>query len=47
MLVSHSFALMSEICDRLILMHDSRIAATGEAKDVIARYYELTGGRST
>jgi len=46
-LVSHSFALMSEICDRLILMHDSRIAATGEAKDVIARYYELTGGRST
>jgi len=46
-LVSHSFALMSEICDRLILMHDSRIAAAGEAKDVIARYYELTGGRST
>jgi ABC-type polysaccharide/polyol phosphate transport system ATPase subunit len=46
-LVSHSFALMSEICDRLILMHDGRIAATGEAKGVIARYYELTGGRST
>lgn len=45
-LVSHSFALMSEICDRLILMHEGRIAAIGEAKDVIARYYELTGGRT-
>jgi len=46
-LVSHSFALMSEICDRLVLMHEGRVAATGDAKDVIAQYYKLTEGGSS
>lgn len=42
-IVSHSFKLMSEICDRLLLVHEGRIEKIGKAQDVISRYYELTG----
>ncbi len=42
-LVSHSFGLMKEICNRLVLVHDGQIAMVGEPADVIAKYYELTG----
>jgi ABC-type polysaccharide/polyol phosphate transport system ATPase subunit len=42
-LVSHSFGLMTEICDRVVLVHEGRIAAVGEPDEVIKTYYELTG----
>jgi len=42
-LVSHSFGLMSEICDRLVLVHKGKIAAIGKPEDVIKSYYEITG----
>ena len=41
-LVSHSFGLMKEICDRVVLVHEGRIAMVGEPTDVIAKYYEIT-----
>ena len=42
-LVSHSFGLMKEICNRLVLVHDGKIAMVGEPTEVIAKYYEITG----
>ena len=42
-LVSHSFGLMKEICDRLVLVHEGKIAAIGTPDDVIKSYYEITG----
>ena len=42
-LVSHSFALMKEICDRLVLIHKGEIAAIGDADEVIKSYYDITG----
>ena len=39
-LVSHSFGLMKEICDRVVLVHEGRIAAVGEPSDVIKAYYD-------
>ena len=42
-LVSHSFGLMTEICDRVALVHEGRIAVVGDPSEVIKTYYELTG----
>jgi len=42
-LVSHSFGLMKEICDRVVLVHEGKIVMVGEPIDVIAKYYEITG----
>jgi ABC-type polysaccharide/polyol phosphate transport system ATPase subunit len=39
-LVSHSFGLMKEICDRVVLVHEGQIAAVGEPNDVIKAYYD-------
>jgi len=42
-LVSHSFGLMKEICDRLVLIHEGEIAAVGNPDEVIKKYYDITG----
>ena len=41
LLVSHSFGLMKEICDRLILVNKGEIAMIGEPEEVIQEYYNL------
>jgi ABC-type polysaccharide/polyol phosphate transport system ATPase subunit/GT2 family glycosyltransferase len=41
-IVSHSFGLMTEICDRIVLIHDGRVADIGDPQKVIGTYYELT-----
>ena len=41
-IVSHSFALMKEICDRLILIHKGQIHTIGDPDEVISAYYEVT-----
>tara|TARA_B100001750_G_scaffold243837_1_gene259898 strand:+ start:1674 stop:2399 length:726 start_codon:yes stop_codon:yes gene_type:complete len=41
-LVSHSFGLMKEICDRLVLVHQGKIVMIGDPTEVIAKYYEIT-----
>lgn len=40
-LVSHSFGLMRDICDRLVLIHEGKIAAEGDPADVIQAYYDI------
>ena len=40
LIVSHSFGMLSEVCDRLILIEEGRIAAEGDAESVIKAYYE-------
>jgi len=40
-LVSHSFGLMKEICDRLILVNQGEIAMIGDPEKVIQEYYNL------
>ncbi len=40
-LVSHSFGLMKEICDRLILVNQGKIAMIGDPEKVIQEYYNL------
>ena len=40
-LVSHSFGLMKEICDRLVLVDKGRIVKIGNPDDVIKSYYDL------
>ena len=42
-IVSHSFGLMKEICNRVALIDEGRIAFFGEPKDAIDRYYKLKG----
>lgn len=41
-LVSHSFGLMKEICDRLVLVHQGKIVMIGDPGEVITKYYEIT-----
>jgi ABC-type polysaccharide/polyol phosphate transport system ATPase subunit len=41
-IVSHSFGLMTEICDRVVLVHQGKIAGIGEPKDIIKKYYDIT-----
>ena len=40
-MVSHSFGLMKEICDRVVLVDKGGIVCVGEATEVIAAYYDL------
>jgi len=40
-LVSHSFGLMKEICDRVVLVHKGKIEFVGEPTDTIKAYYDL------
>jgi ABC-type polysaccharide/polyol phosphate transport system ATPase subunit len=40
-LVSHSFGLLKEICDRLILVNEGKIAMIGDPHEVIQEYYNL------
>lgn len=42
-IVSHSFGLLSDICDRIGVVHKGRLEMIGKPKDAIATYYELTG----
>jgi len=42
-LVSHSFGLMKEICDRLVFIHKGEIIGVGEPDEIIKLYYETTG----
>ena len=42
-LVSHSFGLMKDICDRLVFIHKGQIIDVGEPDAIIKLYYETTG----
>ena len=42
-LVSHSFGLMKDICDRLAFLHKGKIIDIGEPDEIIKLYYETTG----
>ena len=42
-LVSHSFGLMKDICDRIVFIHKGEIVDVGEPDDIIKLYYEVTG----
>ena len=42
-IVSHSFGLMTEICDRVVLMDKGKIVAEGDPQACIKAYYDLEG----
>tara|TARA_X000001036_G_scaffold375469_1_gene364336 strand:+ start:480 stop:1214 length:735 start_codon:yes stop_codon:yes gene_type:complete len=42
-LVSHSFALMREICDRVAFIHEGKVHCIGDPTESIRTYYEITG----
>ena len=42
-IVSHSFGLMTDICDRVVLIDQGHIEFVGNPQDAIKRYYELQG----
>ena len=42
-IVSHSFGLLKEICDRMIMMEKGSIKIIGTPDDVIAKYHEIEG----
>lgn len=42
-LVSHSFGLMTDICDRLVFIDKGKIIDVGKPVDIIELYYEVTG----
>ena len=42
-IVSHSFGLMTDICDRVILLDHGKIATQGDPQDSIKAYYDLEG----
>ena len=44
-IVSHSFGLMTSICDRVIHMSGGEIKFIGDPKEAIASYYALEEGR--
>lgn len=44
-IVSHSFGLMTDICDRVILLHKGKVIHDGAPQDSIKKYYELEGGK--
>ncbi len=43
--VSHSEALIREVCDRLVWIHQGAVAATGDVDDVLAQYQKLVPGK--
>lgn len=42
-IVSHSFGLMSDICDRVILLHQGKVMHDGPPQESIKKYYEIAG----
>lgn len=42
-MVSHSFSLLKEICDRMIMMEKGSIKIIGTPDEVISKYYEIEG----
>tara|TARA_B110000211_G_scaffold64291_1_gene73783 strand:- start:2520 stop:3236 length:717 start_codon:yes stop_codon:yes gene_type:complete len=40
-IVSHSFGMLAEVCDRVILMEKGRVHSIGVPKDIIKNYYDL------
>lgn len=42
-IVSHSFGLMSDICDRLVFIHKGEIVDVGPPQEIIKLYYSTTG----
>ena len=42
-IVSHSFGLLKEICDRMIMMEKGRIRIIGSPEEVISKYNEIEG----
>jgi ABC-type polysaccharide/polyol phosphate transport system ATPase subunit len=39
-IVSHSFGMLSEVCDRLVLIDKGQIISQGDPQDVIKAYYD-------
>ena len=44
LLVTHSLALLTEICTRAVLLEPGRPCVVGSANEIAARYAERTGG---
>ena len=42
-IVSHSFGLLTDICDRVILLHHGEVMHDGPPKESIKKYYEIVG----
>ena len=42
-IVSHSFGLLKDICDRLVFIHKGQIIDIGEPEKIIKLYYDTTG----
>ena len=42
-IVSHSFGLMTDICDRVILLHHGEVMHDGHPQESIKKYYEIAG----
>lgn len=42
-IVSHSFGLMTDICDRVILLHHGEVVNDGPPQESIKKYYEIAG----
>jgi ABC-type polysaccharide/polyol phosphate transport system ATPase subunit len=42
-IVSHSFGLMTDICDRVILLHHGEVVHDGLPQESIKKYYEIAG----
>ena len=40
-IVSHSFGLMTDICDRVVLIEKGELEFVGKPQDAVKRYYEL------
>jgi ABC-type polysaccharide/polyol phosphate transport system ATPase subunit len=43
-MVSHSFALMKDICDRIGVIHKGKLVMIGTPEEAIAAYYKLDNG---
>ena len=42
-IVSHSFGLMTDICDRVILLHQGKVMHDGPPQESIKKYYQIAG----
>lgn len=45
--VTHELDLVSEVCDRAILLHHGQVAAHGQSNDVVARYRDIIAEHAT
>jgi len=41
-IVSHSFGLMKDICDRVGVVHEGKLVMVGSPEEAISTYYEIT-----